>query len=188
MTPTPIQVFQAVGTIIAECDDLRAENAYFRRSLAHADDVVIAERANMIGLKGLLECAQADLAHAAEYAKKGDELILEERTANIRLTAQLEGFKAENAKLDIAVAELREALAAASASYAATAAGATIRELSDRLSTEAAFRRELTRKLNDREQALAASRGRAAELQRRVNTAAGHLDNIRLVLVDSITE
>jgi hypothetical protein len=95
----------------------------------------------------------------------------------IRVTAQLEGFKAENATLDIAVKELREALAAASAQNACL----------ERIYTEADVA-GLARKLNDRDRALAASRGRAAALQQRINAAAGHLEHVRLVLVDTITE
>jgi chromosome segregation ATPase len=142
-TMSPRAFVLTAQQLIDEAIELKAENAYFRRALAQADDIVKAERTDMI-----------------------------------RVTAHLEGLEADKAKLEVSVRELQEALAEAAAHNASL----------ERLNTAATFRSELTRKLNDREHALAASRGRAAKLQQRINTAAGHIDNARLSLVDSIIE
>jgi hypothetical protein len=129
---------QLIDDVIA----LKAGNAYYRRSLAHADDVVTAEREN-----------------------------------TIRTNAQLDGFKAANAKLDTTVGELQEALAAA------TAQNANL----ERIYTQSNIG-DLVRRLDNGERQLAASRSRAAELQRRLNAAAAYVDTARLMLVDTVTE
>jgi chromosome segregation ATPase len=151
------------AAIVAECrkleaehGDLKAENANFRRALASAD----AAHGDI----------KAENAYFRRALAQADDVIKAERTDMIRVNAQLDGFKADNAKLDASVRELQEALADSSAT------------------AEARIRTELSRKLIDRDRQLAASRTRAANLQRRINAAFYATDNIRLALGDSTPE
>jgi chromosome segregation ATPase len=120
---------------------------------------------------------RAENGHFRRALTNADEVVRAERQNTIRTNAQLDGFKADNAKLEASIKELQEALAEAAAHNVSL----------ERLATEVRIR-GLERKLNDRDRQLAASRGRAAELQRRINTAAAQIDQARLMLVDTITE
>jgi small-conductance mechanosensitive channel len=155
-TMSPRAFMGTAQQLIDDAIELRAENAYFRRALTHADEVVKAERENSIIMTNQLECLGTD---------------------NTRLSAQIAAFRCDNAKLEASVKELQEALAEATLHNASL----------ERLAAEARID-GLTRKLIDRDRQLAASRGRAAELQRRINIAAGQIDQARLMLVDTISE
>jgi chromosome segregation ATPase len=116
---------------------------------------------------------------AVERLNRAIEILDKElevrRTTIVRLTGQLEGFKADNLKLQGDVRKLQEALAAASLDNVAV----------DRLYRDATIT-ELTRKLYERDKSLEASRARAMSLQRRINASAALVNQLPAALGEVI--